>query len=305
LVIGVARGGQRKELLHAGADIVVSDLGEIALDKDKASPGAGGTGSIPLAREALARLLERRNPAVFLDYDGTLTPIVARPDLALLSNAMRGSVRRLARLCPVAIISGRDRADVEQLVGLEELVYAGSHGFDIAGPGGLRIEHEEGAAFVAAVERASEMLQTGLKGVSGAIIEPKRFAVAVHYRQVAELGMPAVEAEVNRVVKAVPELRKTHGKKVFELRPRFDWDKGKAVMWLLRALGLNGPETLPFYLGDDTTDEDAFRALKDRGVGIFVGQPDASTAAIYRLEDSEAVGDFLNTLSEMLERRDG
>jgi alpha,alpha-trehalase len=218
---------------------------------------------------------------------------------------MRVAVRRLAGLCPVAIVSGRDRADVERLVGIDALVYAGSHGFDIAGPDGLRIEHEQGAAFSDAVERASANLQNALAGIDGALVEPKRFAVAVHYREVAEPELQTLEAKVDQVLEAVPELHKTHGKKVFELRPRFEWDKGKAVVWMLDALGLDRPEILPFYFGDDTTDEDAFRALDGRGVSIFVGPPGDTTAAAYRLEDPDAVGGFLNALSDLLEARDG
>ena len=302
LVVGVDRADQRAALHDAGADIVVADLGELSL---RDVPGVGhGPGARPVRREEIARLVENRRPAIFLDYDGTLTPIVARPDLAIMSEEMRAAVRRLAGLCTVAIVSGRDRADVERLVGLDGLVYAGSHGFDIAGPDGLRIEHARGAAFTAAVRRAAEKLGPVLSGIAGALVEPKRFAVAVHYRQVADADLPAVEAAVDRVLGAVPELRRTEGKKVFELRPRFDWDKGKAVLWLLDALTLGTPEVLPFYIGDDTTDEDAFRALAGRGIGIFVGPPDAETAAAYRLDDPEAVGRFLGTLGDMLEARD-
>jgi len=305
LVVGVDRAGQRDELTRAGADVVVSDLGELSLADDPQPTGSARRGATPFRPEEVARLIEDRRPAVFLDYDGTLTPIVARPDLAILSDGMRAAVRRLAGLCTVAVVSGRDRADVERLVGLDQLVYAGSHGFDIAGPDGLRIEHEKGADFTAAVRRAAGRLNEALAPIEGALVEPKRFAVAVHYRQVADADLPTVEAAVDRVLEEVTELRKTHGKKVFELRPRFDWDKGRAVRWLLEALKLDRPEVLPFYLGDDTTDEDAFRALAGRGIGIFVGSPDASTAAAYRLEDPEAVRRFLDTLSAMLDRRDG
>jgi trehalose 6-phosphate phosphatase len=185
--------------------------------------------------EIEARLAGKR-PSVFLDYDGTLTPIVARPELAVLGDEMRAVLRDLAARCSVAIVSGRDMQDVRKLVGLDDLVYAGSHGFDIAGPNGLRIQHEQGAAFTAAVEQAVARLRPEVSGIDGSLIEPKRYAVAVHYRQVADADVPKLEGIVDRVIEAVPKLRKTHGKKVFELRPRFDWDKGKAVLWLLSAL---------------------------------------------------------------------
>ncbi len=301
-VIGVDRVGQREALYRAGADTVVADLAELCV-ADPPAPAPHGPPPLPQDAEALARLIGDRRPALFLDYDGTLTPIVARPDLAILSDAMRASVRRLAGLCPVAIVSGRDRVDVERLVGLDGLVYAGSHGVDIAGPNGLHVEHGGGAAISAAAERAANALRHELAPFEGALVEPKRFAVAVHYRQVAVTELPALEAAVDRVLTSVPTLRKTRGKKVFELRPQFAWDKGRAVLWLLEALGLERPEVLPFYLGDDTTDEDAFRALAERGVGILVGGPEAPSAASYALADTAAVDRFLGTLAEVLERR--
>jgi trehalose 6-phosphate phosphatase len=298
LVVGVDRAGQRAALENAGADVVVADLGELSV--------SGPAAPAPMALDAasIARLIGHRRPALFLDYDGTLTPIVARPEMAILSDAVRASIRRLAGLCPVAVVSGRDRADVTKLVALDGLVYAGSHGFDISGPGGLRIEHEKGAAFSTAASKAAELLRMALAHVEGALVEPKRFAVAIHYRQVADADLPTLEAAVDRVLEKVPELRKTPGKKVFELRPRLDWDKGKAVLWLLGALDLEGPEILPIYLGDDTTDEDAFEALAGRGVGIFVGSPRGTTAATWCLAGPAEVGRFLDTLAETLEGRD-
>src|SRR3546814_14137055 len=100
-----------------------------------------------------------------------------------------------------------------------------------------------------------------LAGVEGALVEPKRFAVAVHYRQVVEDEVPAVEDAVDRVLAEFADLRKTFGKKVFELRPRFDWDKGKAVLWVLGALGLDDSDVVPLYLGDDTTDRSEERRV--------------------------------------------
>ncbi len=297
LVIGVDRRGAPEALLRAGADVVVPDLGLLEVEGSVAD-AAPVKDALERFDEIRARLTDKR-PSVFLDYDGTLTPIVARPDLAVLSDEMRAVLKGLAARCNVAVVSGRDLADVRKLVGLYNLVYAGSHGFDIAGPGGLRIQHEESAAFTAAVKRATEKLGPALAGIGGALVEPKRFAVAVHYRQVADDKVSEVEAVVDQVLESVPELKKTHGKKVFELRPRFDWDKGKAVLWLLSALKQTGPDILPFYIGDDLTDEDAFRALADRGVTVFVGKPER-TAARYVLEDTKQVSAFLTELTSVI-----
>ncbi|MGE0333942.1 MAG: trehalose-phosphatase [Gammaproteobacteria bacterium] len=302
LVVGINRRHQAAELKSSGADVVVQDVADLHI---RLLPEAmcRALHTVPRALThygEIERALNGRRPAVFLDYDGTLTPIVERPDLAVLSAEMRATVRDLADACTVAIVSGRDRADVQRLVGLDGLVYAGSHGFDIGGPEGLHIQHEEGAAFAVVVGNAADRLKQALAPVAGALVEPKRFAVAVHYRQVAPELVPAVEAAVDAVLDEVPQLRKTFGKKVFELRPRLDWDKGKAVLWLLQALGLGGPEVLPFYLGDDTTDEDAFAVLEGSGVGILVGCPSRETAAHYVLDRPADVGRFLSRFAATL-----
>jgi alpha,alpha-trehalase len=303
LVIGIDRRGQAAELKRFGADIVVHDVDDLHV-RIRPEAICRAVDVVPRALKHYADVeqeLNGRRAAVFLDYDGTLTPIVERPDLAVLATEMRAVVRDLARNCTVAVVS--DRADVERLVGLDDLIYAGSHGFDIAGRKGLRIQHEEGAAFAAVVERTAECLRDALVPIKGALVEPKRFAVAVQYRQVPAEDVPAVEVAVDNVLKELPQLRKSFGKKVFELRPRLDWDKGKAVLWLLQALGLDEPEILPFYIGDDTTDEDAFAVLKERGIGILVGCPARETAARYVLDRPADVGQFLSKLATTLEGR--
>jgi alpha,alpha-trehalase len=259
---------------------------------------------VPLALDSLAEILARlrgRRPAVFLDYDGTLTPIVARPELAVLSSDMKRAVERLAAACTVAIVSGRDRADVERIVGIGSLFYAGSHGFDIAGPGGRRMEHEEAARFAPALRQAARELHRRLDSIAGSLVEDKKFAVAVHYRLVADEEVQEVERAVDDVVARHEELRKTGGKKVFELRPRLDWHKGKAVDWLRTALGVGGADVLPIYLGDDETDEDAFESLREGGIGILVADAPQPTRARYRLRDSAEVRRFLERIAQAAE----
>ena len=267
-------------------------------------PASTGTRKDPaelesaLAAGELAGRLEGRRPAVFLDYDGTLTPIVARPELAVLSDEVRNVLEELASRVPVVIVSGRDRADVAGLVRIEDLVYAGSHGFDITGPQGLQMEAEKAGAFLPAIEAAGEELDKRLASVPGSQVERKRFAISVHYRNVAEEHVAQVERIVDEVLPAHEGLEKRGGKMVFELRPTIDWDKGKAVRWLLGALRLDGPEILPIYVGDDLTDEDAFRELTGDGVGIVVGRPDRPTFAQFGLEDIGEVEQFLRQLSD-------
>jgi trehalose-phosphatase len=249
----------------------------------------------------IARRLEARQPSVFLDYDDTLTPIVARPDQAVLAEEMRQAVRELAGLCAVAVVSGRNRQDVEALVGLP-LIYAGSHGFDIAGPGGIEKQHEEARRLLPVLEEAERLLRERLSSVEGLLVERKKSLIAVHFRNVALEELPRLERVLDEVLASKPGLRKRYGKKVFELQPALDWDKGRAVMWLLEALGLDHEGTLPLYLGDDLTDEDAFRALAGRGIGIAVQDAPQETAARYTLRDTGEVERFLRRLADCLRR---
>ena len=252
--------------------------------------------------DALAARLAGRTPAVFLDYDGTLTPIVERPELAVLSDSMRAVVSALAERCPVAVVSGRDRPDVEKLVGIDNLIFAGSHGFDIRVPGGNDIQREEGAEFADLLDAVKDRLHREVDPIEGSLIEPKKSSVAVHYRLVAEPERPKVKAVVDAILAEHDNLRVTPGKMVYEIQPKLDWNKGKAVLWLIEALDLDKPDIVPMYFGDDVTDEDAFRALSGRGIGIFVGDIDAAgedrpTAADFAVPDTDACGRLLDSLA--------
>lgn len=248
----------------------------------------------------LERALEDRQAAVFLDYDGTLTPIVDTPGQAVLSEEMRETVRRLGDRCVTAVVSGRARADVQERVRLDNLFYAGTHGFDIVGPAGSGIHYQVGQEFLPAMEELHQRLHGALARVPGLLLETKGCSMAVHYRLVEEGAVPDVEARVDGLLQDYPRLRKTHGKKVFEIRPRFDWDKGKAVQWILRTLRLDHTGVMPLYLGDDLTDEDAFEAVAGRGVGILVEDEPRPTAAGYRLADNTEVARFLQRLTRTL-----
>jgi trehalose-phosphatase len=271
------------------------------------SPDDSEIGALPHASGSATALRERmagKGVAVFLDYDGTLTPIVDRPEDAIISEGMREVVRGLARRCTVCVVSGRDRAVVQQLMGVDDLVVAGSHGFDIWSPEGGRIEREEGAGFADLLGSVTDTFRKEVASVNGALVEPKKSSVAVHYRLVDEHERPRIKELVDRVLAAHPQaLKMTPGKMVYEIQPKLEWDKGKAVLYLLRALGLDRDDVLPLYIGDDITDEDAFRALAGRGVGILVADPvdpevaGRRTAAEFLLRDTAEVEDLLDALA--------
>lgn len=258
---------------------------------------------------ALARIDEiegrigARRPAVFLDYDGTLTPIVDRPEQAVLADGMRATLERLARVCKTAVVSGRALEDVRELVDVTGLYYAGNHGLQISGPDETEVKHEKGREYLGLIEKACEKLEARLGDIEGSLIENKKFSLSVHYRLVGDSDVPAIEEAVDELVESEDGLRKHSGKKVFEIRPRIDWDKGKAVLWLLDVLELDEAGAVPIYIGDDVTDEDAFRALRERGIGIRVLDGSEPSRAQYRLNGSGEVRDFLEKLATIAEQK--
>lgn len=269
---------------------------------------AGLANAISAVRDAeacgpeIALRLASRRIAVFLDYDGTLTPIVERPEGAALPRRTRDVVAALATRCPVAIVSGRERADIERLLGLDSLIYAGSHGFDIASARNPGLRLLVGMEKLPLLREAAARLRGELGAIPGGQIESKALSIAVHFRRAPSSTHAAFAAAVDRLLAAYPELRVTPGKMVFEIQPRMDWNKGRAVSYLLSALGLDDADVVPFYLGDDITDEDAFRALEGRGIRIIVQDAggrteDRATEADYRLRDPAAVAAFLDTLA--------
>ncbi|KAF3796907.1 putative trehalose-phosphate phosphatase 6 [Nymphaea thermarum] len=248
---------------------------------------------------------------MFLDYDGTLSPIVDDPDRAFMSDAMRAAVRDVARYFPTAIVSGRCRDKVYSFVRLAELYYAGSHGMDIKGPAkrprGFRANSatappradrsvlcQPAIEFLPMIDEVYKALVEKTKCIPGSKVENNKFCVSVHFRCVEEKRWPALFEEVRAVLNGYPKLRLSQGRKVLEIRPIIKWDKGKALEFLLESLGFaNCSDVLPVYIGDDRTDEDAFKVLRERGqgFGILVSKIPKDTNASYSLQEPAEVRD--------------
>jgi trehalose-phosphatase len=225
-----------------------------------------------------------------------LTPIVATPDLAVLSEEMRAAVKRLASRYKVSVVSGRATDDVRGKVQIDGIFYAGSHGFEIVDPQGNVEVNREAQEIRTVIDEAHAKLSKALKNVAGALVENVKYTISAHYRLVSEEDYPKVELAVKNILEEYPELRKTDGKKVFEIRPRIDWDKGKAVNWILNVLQFHPDKNCAIYIGDDVTDEDAFAALERKGVGILVADPVRASKADYYIKDTRDVQKALDYL---------
>ncbi len=301
LVVGLNRGHNRAALAANGADIVLNDLSETGISDMN---HLFSKKVLPLAldhKDQIIARLQEREVAIFLDYDGTLTPIVARPELAVLTDNMRSTLRNLAAVCPTAIISGRALSNVKDLVKIDELYYAGNHGFEIEGPHDEKILYDKGKEFVAAVKDACKRIEQQIANIDGAFVENKTYSLSVHYRLAAPESIAKIERIVDEQIKNFPNLQKHEGKKVFELRPNIDWNKGKAVLWMLQVLHLDNPEIFPIYIGDDRTDEDAFRSIKNKGLSILVSDIRQDSTADYALRNTKETGRFLLMLTTRLQ----
>lgn len=257
--------------------------------------------------ELRGELKAARRILLLSDYDGTLTPIVARPELAHLPENTRQLLRVLSRKpgFTLGIISGRALADLKDRVGLKGILYAGNHGLEIEGPDISFVNPL--AEEVKPVFRAMrQVLSKALARVRGVIVEDKGLTLSVHYRLVDEEKSEEVRSIFERVVataRSLGKVRTTAGKKVYEVRPAVDWDKGKAIKLLMKRYGKGGRGSglVPIYLGDDLTDEDGFRAIERYGDGlsIFVGEENTNTIARCFLRTPAEVEKFLSLLLTM------
>jgi trehalose-phosphatase len=276
--------------------------------QDKASLG---TPVIPLFSEYLPSLMEdfkRKNVFLFLDYDGTLTPIVSDPASAFLHDDMRDVLCELVDLYPVSIVTGRGRPVISDFLGsdlLPKVSLAASHGFDIHLKNGEFLHVSDHAHQAQFMRFKCELARALSRFPAGCALEENKYSVTVHYRHTEAADHPAVERCLDELLMGFPGLVKRGGKMVFEARLDIEWNKGKAVEWILSKTCARDPnDCLVVYIGDDMTDEDAFAAIKHytSHVSVIVsadeniGRP---TAAEYRMRDQSDVMKFLKNLIEL------
>ncbi|CAA7047904.1 unnamed protein product [Microthlaspi erraticum] len=247
---------------------------------------------------------EGKQIVMFLDYDGTLSLITEDHDKAYITDEMREVVNEVAIYFKTAIISGRSTDKVQNFVKLPGIHYAGSHGMDIKGPTNIDQTNQEvmfqpASDFLPMIDEVVDILKEKTKSFHGATVEHNKFCLSVHFRRVDEQGWAALAEQVKSVLIDYPKLRLTQGRKVLELRPSIKWDKGKALEFLLNSLDIaESKDALPIYIGDDRTDEDAFKVLRERGqgLGIVVSKTERETNASYSLQDPSQVEEFLKRL---------
>jgi trehalose-phosphatase len=240
-------------------------------------------------------LREHRRVSVFLDFDGTLTPIVDFPNQAVMLPETRVTLKRLSEIgtFSLTIVSGRALNDVRERVGIANLTYAGNHGLEIWGEG-LHFVQPEAVQRIKILGEFSRRLRERLRHIPGVEVENKVLTTSVHFRRAERGSLDEIRKTVHAELAFSERLfRMIRGLQIIEIRPRVDWNKGSAVRWIQQGIG--SADTLSLYVGDDATDEDAFAALPE-AVTVRVGHA-KGTAARYYLDDQRSVTHFLSWLA--------
>ena len=247
------------------------------------------------------KLDSSRHVLLAFDYDGTLTPIVKRPELARLSLPMRNLLKELSKssFFSLVIISGRPLAEIKRLVGIKRIIYAGNHGLEIEGPK-IKFINSSAKKAKPLIKNIFKLLSKELASIKEVLVENKGLTLSVHFRLVkAKKALHQLDKIFYRLVnpwRNKKKIRLTFGKKVYEVRPSVEWDKGKCLNYLLAQKSFFKFTPLTVALGDDRTDEDIFKVIKNRGVSIFVGKPRTSSFARYYLCNVKEVKFFLERL---------
>jgi trehalose-phosphatase len=253
--------------------------------------------------------LKGKNVFLFLDYDGTLTPIVETPDKAIMSGEAIDELSLITQCpdCITAIVSGRSIINIRSLVPVEGIILAGNHGLEIQGTAiGSHVFVPD--AMHGIIQEIKIKLQEALGSVPGLLIEDKRWTLSCHYRQVLQEDVARVRAvfnEVTRLFQKDGKIYVAEGKKVLEVRPSVEWGKGKAILWLLnKQLFGNTKDIVPIYVGDDVTDIDAFKVLQDKGITVWVGKEPQFTTGYFLKDTTEVIGFLKKLRALLLEKED-
>lgn len=239
----------------------------------------------------------KRKKLLLLDFDGTLAPIVKSPSRAAVDSRARKALISLSRspFYEVVIISGRSRRDLVRRLRFKNIRCVGAHGFEMGSEPGflLPVAVERIKRLHPLVRLLSRDLKKIFKNFKKVVVEHKKYTTSLHYRGLSKNFLSSFRkklADFKRRYRHYPIVW-TQGKKLWEARLSAQWDKGEAAKHLLKRF----PGALPVAFGDDSTDEDMFRAMKSKGITVRVGRSQNSTADYY-LKSTEEVADFLESL---------
>jgi trehalose 6-phosphate phosphatase len=229
-----------------------------------------------------------------LDFDGTLTPIVSHPTGAHLPARTHRLLTRLSEDAgtTIAVLSGRALSDLRSRIPVKGVILAGNHGLEIEGRG-LRFA-DPASKYRDGLAQLRTDLEVRLSKILGCWVEDKGLTLCVHYRQVEENCLQAVHDAVKEATAPLNDwLLVAPGKCIWDLRPSTAANKGAAALWIQSQLGLQ--DALTVAMGDDTTDEDLFRAFPN-DLTIHVGAA-AATAARYCVAGPAEALEFLHWLA--------
>jgi len=249
--------------------------------------------------EIINKIRNANHVLLCLDYDGTLVPICSKPSLAKLSFETKNLLTCLSQnpYIFISIISGRPLNEIKKLIGIENILYAGNHGFEISYKENCWV-HPEAERTKPILKNVVKELKAQLNTIDGVLIEDKGLTLSIHYRNVVGKSAKDIKKIIQDIVNPYREtLRITSGKKVYEVRPKINWDKGKAIIKMQQMLNLK-EEILKGYIGDDKTDEDAFKILRENDISIVVGYKKYSKAR-YFCKSSKEVVLFLRYLKSL------
>ena len=238
---------------------------------------------------------------LLFDYDGTLTPIVDRPDLAVLAPETKGLLAGLSReeRFVLGIISGRSLDDVRGRVGVSGLFYAGNHGLEIQGPG-LDFTHPAAEELRKTQGRVYARLREELRDAPGVILEDKGLTLSLHYRLTLREDVYNVEEIFAAAVAPFlteGQVEVVRGKKVLEMRPKVSWNKGSAIAKIAETCG---GSAVTVFFGDDVSDEDGFAVVQEgEGIAVLVGPAGQPTKAMYRVDSPQEVVETLKLLARL------
>jgi trehalose-phosphatase len=238
-----------------------------------------------------------RSIVLFLDFDGTLSPIVKRADQAMISTDIKTTLSELSKNKKnhIVVVSGRTLSDVKQRVGINNISYAGNHGLEWS------IDGKDGAVpikdtFHTQLNNLHVTLKKSIEKFPNTYIQDKGLSLSVHYRLLPPDREEEFHAMFSKIAQSLdPKLFSViQGKKVYDILPAEGGTKGTFCTYFLSQIKPSIPPTQVWYVGDDTTDEDAFKMLPD-AITVRVGN-DSRSLARYYVDSQKEVAMLLKKL---------